>query len=295
MPEGCNPAARLAEFVSRCILRPSPDPSEPMDRVTVENHASGPEIVLRGRRGNAMDESLLDGLEAVFSAPAPGPLVLRSQGGTFCTGLDLIDAASRDRDGMRALMTAFHRALRAAFVYPRPVVVALEGHALAGGALLAFCADARIMARGRGRFGVHGVQLGVAYPDVVIEILRHQLDARARQALLYEGRLHDEASAHAKGWIDEIVDPASLVARAHEIARSLDGPAFDATKSRLRAPAAEALATIDSDGMERWLDRWFAPDTTAKREQALRALRDRQGHRPGEDPKHHDRPTEDER
>lgn len=266
-----------------------------MERLSVELHDDLAEVVLRGGRGNAMDGVLLDEIERAFAGLDRRPVVLRAASGAFCTGLDLIDASTRDRDGMRDLMTGFHRALRAAFAYPGPVVAAIGGHALAGGALLAFCADVRIMARGGGRFGVHGVQLGVVYPDVVIAVLRHQLDASARQRLLYEGRLHDDAFALAAGWIDDGVDADALEERARAVARSLHGPAFAPTKTRLRAPTVQALATIDDDGMERWLDRWFAPDTTAKREQALRALRDRRGHRPGEDPAHHGTPREDDR
>ena len=244
-------------------------------------------VVLAGGRGNAMDPGLLEALEAAFGPEDATPTVLRADGRAFCTGLDLIDASSRDRDGMRELMATFHRALRAVFTHAGPVVAAINGHAIAGGALLAFCADLRIMAEGSGRFGVHGVQLGVVYPDVVVEILRHQLPASGHQRLLFEGRLHDDAFAHRAGWIDERVAHEGLTDRARALAAARATPVFVATKRRLRAPAAATLATIDDDGMRRWLDRWFAADTSERRAAALRALRDREGHRPGEDPAHH--------
>ncbi|RKZ11729.1 enoyl-CoA hydratase/isomerase family protein, partial [bacterium] len=57
---------------------------------------------------------------------------------------------------MRELMASFHRALRAVLLWPAPVVAAIGGHALAGGALLALCADRRVMAHGPYRFGIHG-------------------------------------------------------------------------------------------------------------------------------------------
>mgnify|MGYP001146658035 CR=1 FL=1 len=257
-----------------------------MERIELAEHDGHVEVVLSGRRGNAMDETFLVELETVFEGAVDRAVVLRAPG-TFCTGLDLIDAAGRDRDGMRNLMSAFHRALHAVFRCPMPVVAALDGHALAGGALLALCADRRIMASGRGRFGVHGVQLGVVYPDVVIEVLHHQLDPTACEKLLFGGRLHDADHARRAGWVDEVVDGTTALRRAEEIAWELFGPAFAATKARLRRHTVEHLSSIDADGMERWLDRWFAPDTTAKRQQALRALQDREGRRPGEDPAHH--------
>lgn len=263
-----------------------------MPRLAIQTGSDGAvDLVLRAGRGNAMDPELLGAIEAAFAGLDGAPVVLRSAGRTFCTGLDLVVAASLDRDGMRDLMTAFHRALRAVFAYRGPVVAAIGGHALAGGALLALCADVRVMATGSGRFGVHGVQLGVVYPDAVIEVLRHQLPVRASEHLLYEGRLHDDATAHARGWIDERVGSDLLLERARQRAAERATAAFAQTKARVRAPAVAALATIDEDGMERWLDRWFADDTAARRAQALRALQEREGHRPGEDPAHHAPPA----
>jgi enoyl-CoA hydratase len=265
-----------------------------MRSLDLVRHDDVVELVLGRGRGNALDSTLLGEIERGFGelgGDVPPPVVLRAEGASFCTGLDLEDASGRDRDGMRDLMSAFHRALAAVFAYPAPTVAAIGGHALAGGALLAFGADARIMAHGAGRFGVHGVQLGVAYPDVAVEILRHQLPARPRQRLLYEGRLHTDAGALELGWIDELVEASRLAGRAREIALALNAPsaqAFVATKTRLRRPTTERLRTIDPEGMERWLDRWFAPETTARRETARAALRERRGHRPGEDPAHHE-------
>ncbi|HKK71564.1 MAG TPA: enoyl-CoA hydratase/isomerase family protein [Candidatus Krumholzibacteria bacterium] len=252
------------------------------------------ELILVRGRGNALDGVLLRELERVFDdldGDAAPPVVIRAEGTSFCTGLDLEDAARHDRGGMRELMIAFHRALAAAFAHPAPTIAAIGGHALAGGALLAFCADVRLMAHGAGRFGVHGVQLGVAYPDAAVEVLRHQLAPRPRQSLLYEGRLHTDAGAYELGWIDELVESDRLVERARERAGALNAPsagAFAATKARLRRPAIERLRSIDTGGMDRWLDRWFAPDTVARREEALIALRERRGTRPGENPAHHE-------
>ena len=275
-----------------------------MTGVRIDEDGGIAHLVLERGRGNAMDPALLAAIESALdrlTRDGAPPVVLGSASGSFCTGLDLVHAAGLDREGMRALMTSFHRALRATFAYDGPMVAALGGHALAGGALLALCADARLMARGRARFGVHGVQLGVVYPDVAITVVRHVLSPRDRSRLLYEGRLVADGAALARGWVDELVDPEHLLERARSRARELAGPspqAFRETKTHLRGPALEALAAIDDDGMDRWLDRWFADDTRQRLDRALLALRERSGPRPGEDPGHADRgagPTEDER
>jgi len=245
-----------------------------MHCVELEERAGLAIVRLVRGRGNALEATALAEIESVFRALAASsapPVVLAARGRSFCTGLDLVASAESDRGDMQRLMTAFHRGLATVFAYPGPVVAAISGHALAGGALLAFCADRRTMARRSGRFGVHGVGLGVAYPDVAIEVVRHQLDAREAERLLYEGRLLTDAEALERGWIDERTEAEPLEARAGEWATATDGAAFRSAKRLQRGAAARRLGEIGEEGMARWLDQWFDPPTRS----ALQSARER--------------------
>lgn len=226
--------------------------------------------LVRGR-GNSLDEASLLELQRLFTAEGPAPpVVLRARGRSFCTGLDLRHAVSLDREGMRAFMEAFHRALRACFAYPAPVVAAIAGHALAGGALLALACDRRVLARGAARFGVHGVKMGIAYPDVAVEILRHQLPRPLLEDVLYRGRLHGDAEAWRLGLVDALEEAPAVEERARrevEVLRA--GGNGRATKLALRGPALRRLGKSDEEGMRRWLDRWFDPRTQAEIHRAL--------------------------
>lgn len=231
--------------------------------------------LVRGR-GNALDPRTLTELEGLFepNAKAP-PVLLGAHGRSFCTGLDLRLAASLDREGMRELMEAFHGALRACFAYPAPVVAALAGHALAGGALLALACDRRVMACGEARFGIHGVKMGIAYPDVAVEILRHQLPRPLLEDLLYRGRLYDDGEAWRLGLVDALEEPGDVETRALREIGTPDAagvPSRRRTKLALRRRALERLTNSDEEGRERWLDRWFDPRTQGKIRRALRTL-----------------------
>lgn len=245
-----------------------------MDRmrfVELEEHAALVCVRLVRGRGNALEATGLAEIESVFrglAASSSPPVILAARGRSFCTGLDLIASAESDRGDMHRLMTAFHRALAAVFTYPGPVVAAISGHALAGGALLALCADRRIMAQRSGRFGVHGVGLGVAYPDVAIEVVRHQLDAREAERLLYEGRILTDAEALERGWIDQRTEPEQLEARAQGWLELMDGAPFRSAKRLQRLSAARRLSEIGEEGMARWLDQWFDPPTRTALESA---------------------------
>lgn len=228
------------------------------------------EIVLERGRGNALTTAGLDLLAAELTALAldgAPPLVLRAQGRSFCTGLDLDVACGLDRGAMREMMTSFHAALSACVAYPGPVVAAIGGHALAGGALLALACDLRLMAQGSAQFGVHGVQFGVSYPDVAIAIARHQLGVRGAEHLLYGAQLLDAGGALQAGWVDELVVPDELITRARVCAlHRVEGgrPLAARVKLRIRRPLIQTLAVCERAGMDAWLDQWFSEETRAR-------------------------------
>jgi enoyl-CoA hydratase len=173
-------------------------------------------LTLDAGRGNALSPRLLAALaaavrDAATRAPA---LLVAARGRSFCTGLDLALASQLDRAGMAALMAEFDAALFALLHFPGPTVAAVGGNALAGGALLALACDARIVARTAGRIGIHGARLGIAYPDIAIEIVRLRL-ARARgEAMLYGGEIFDAQLAAEYHFAQAVVPEPELVPSA---------------------------------------------------------------------------------
>ena len=61
----------------------------------------------------------------------------------------------------------------ATFSFPKPIVAAINGHAIAGGCVLACAADKRLMARDQGRIGVTELLVGVPFPRIAMEIMHH--------------------------------------------------------------------------------------------------------------------------
>ncbi|WP_246394431.1 enoyl-CoA hydratase-related protein, partial [Pseudonocardia pini] len=78
-----------------------------------------------------------------------------------------------------------------------PVVAAVNGHAIAGGAVLAAAADRVLMADGRGRFGAPELKVGVAFPQSALEILRHRVGEVALRRVVVEAETYGPAEAHA--------------------------------------------------------------------------------------------------
>lgn len=238
-------------------------------------------------RGNALDEKSLSALTRAFrrAAEDPKPIVLTGKRRSFCTGLDLEFAIDLDRTGMARLMRAFEEALVACYLHPAPVVAAVAGHALAGGALLALCCDRRILADRGCRFGIHGIHLGVSYPEIAIEVLRDAWPRRLVEELLYEGRIYEPHDALLRGLVDTVVPAEEVEREAVACARSLASPSlagFSLAKASVLRRAGKRLARSTPAADESWLDQWFSQHTRAKLLQARDALMRGEGKKPGE-------------
>ena len=116
----------------------------------------------------------LDNIEASSSRA----VVITGSGGTFSAGVDLFRVLDGGESYLRQFLPALTRVLIRLYTFPRPVVAAINGHAIAGGCVLACACDYRLMAIGRGTIGVPELVVGVPFPLIALEILRDVLPDR---------------------------------------------------------------------------------------------------------------------
>jgi enoyl-CoA hydratase len=205
--------------------------------------------VLRMTHGkaNAMDLELCNGLHAQFEAlreSAAAAVVITGQGKIFSAGVDLPRLVAGGAPAMDAFLTAMSRAFETLFAFPKPLVAAVNGHAIAGGCVMACCADYRIMARVPGRIGIPELLVGVPFPVVPLEIVRYGIAPQHVQALIYRALTLTAADALAYGVVDAVVDPDRVVDEAIAVAESLaavPADAFALTKRQLREPALRRM------------------------------------------------------
>jgi enoyl-CoA hydratase len=228
--------------------------------VHVEPHDTTAVIRLEHGKANALDIELLrDVRDAIRRAREGGAraAVLTGTGSIFSAGVDLFRVA----DGGDAYASEFIPALAATllelFEYPLPVVAAVNGHAIAGGCILACACDYRLMAEGKGTIGIPELLVGVRFPTVAIEILRHSVPAHHLQVLVYSGRTCAPGEAHERGLVDEVVAADRLLARALEIAGGMGripGDVFAATKHALRRDALDRIrrSAAGDDAVRGW-------------------------------------------
>jgi enoyl-CoA hydratase len=236
----------------------------------IEQEMRGPVAVLRLAHGkvSALDaellEALVGALDAVERSPARAVL-LTGSGTSFSAGVDLFRILDGGADYVRRFLPLLDAGLRRLFLFPRPVVAAVNGHAIAGGCLLALACDRSILAAGRARVGVPELLVGVPFPALALEILRFACGDRRGQDLA-GGRTLLPDAALAQGIVDEVVPESELLERATTAASHLGAippAAFAIVKRQLRLPAVLRADRFERDLGPEVLRAWCAPETHA--------------------------------
>jgi len=205
-------------------------------------------VTIRHGKANALDVALCERLAKCFEelrAADAGAVVLTGQGRIFSAGVDLLQVTAGGADYLRQFLPTLHRLYDAVFFHPRPVVAAINGHAVAGGCVLACCADRRIMARSGGRIGVTELLVGVPFPALAFEVMRFAVPARHLPEFVFGGATYDVDAGLERGLVDEAVEPDALLPHAVAAAQGLaklSPAAFAQTKKQLRQEAADRLA-----------------------------------------------------
>ena len=199
-------------------------------------------------KANALDtefcQDIVTSMDQVRRA-GYGAVVLTGTGGIFSAGVDLPRLHGGGRAYIANFLPALSDAFLAIFDFPRPVVAALNGHAIAGGAVLAAACDRRVANAGHGRIGVTELLVGVPFPLVALEILRYSFGNDRLAGLVFFGQTYPAEEASRLGLVDELVDPQEVLPRAIEVATLLaDIPSrtFAHTKAQLHQPAHERIA-----------------------------------------------------
>lgn len=210
---------------------------EQRDRVTVVRIDDG--------KVNVLDVELLTELADMLALIDPDcAIVLTGNGRAFSAGLDLRALLAAELGYADALLRELERVSVAIFTSDRPVVAAVDGPAIAGGAILALAADVRLMSRGV--IGLPELQVGVPIPPVLIEIARSVLGSGLQRHLL-DAQALDPEQARAVGLVDEVVETEGLVDAA--VARAADLAAvpkvtYAQMKRLVHAGALSAIAAV---------------------------------------------------
>jgi len=222
------------------------------DMLTYRLEGSVGVLVLDDGKANVFNDASIAAIHAALdrAEQEAGSVVLAGRPGRFSGGFDLSVMGS-DPATMQALVRSGAELLLRLWEFPRPVIIACTGHAVAAGAMFLLTADYRIGIEGDWSIGLNEIGIGMPLPQFTVELARARLDPRAFTRATLHAELYDGEGAVRAGYLDEAVPAEALLdrvmAKATEMAKFAPS-GYLPSKHRARHALADYIrSSLDDD------------------------------------------------
>jgi 3,2-trans-enoyl-CoA isomerase len=251
-----------------------------MEFITCEKDGAVLIVTMCSGKANGIGSGLVDELKKAVARAAGQPdvraLVLTSDRPKFFSGgFDVNEVFAYKRDRMKEFFGRFVELYEGLYHLPKPTIAAINGHAYAGGTILALTCDFRVMSDGHYGFAVNEMNLGVAVPPGMTRMAVAAVGFRRAYEMLLTGQAITPARSLEIGLACEITRPEDLQTQSIALARSLaEKPpvAFAEMKRRVRLVAGHPSTSSDKDVMDVFLDSWFSSEAEERKRALIDSL-----------------------
>lgn len=160
-------------------------------------------VKMASNKFNIMNDTFFTDLNNAFdlieSQHGNKPVVLTSVGSVFSAGIDLNHCIpifeSGDTKAIQSWYDTFRNSILRIFEIEVPIIGAINGHAIAGGLILALCCDMRFAVNADAKFGLNEITVGFPMPSAFAEVVKHSIGSRRAEEMIFRGILYgpDEA------------------------------------------------------------------------------------------------------
>ena len=172
------------------------------------------ELTLSGPAKNALGSEMMDFILHNLGEADGRPVLVTGAGDAFSAGLNLKEVMSLERDQMAAFLRKLESMCAALYHYPGPSVAYVNGHAIAGGCLVALACDMRVAAASpSARIGLNEVALGLRFPPNILDLVRSRVPVHFLDRVVLGAGLFDPHEAQRLGLVDEVTEGGIEVAR----------------------------------------------------------------------------------
>lgn len=234
-----------------------------MKHISVQPSEGIAHIALDRPKVNAMNSELLDELEAAFTHLAADDAVrgalLSGRGKCLSAGLDLKEVGSLDRAGLNTFLDRLDAALSAGFRFDKPLAVVVDGHAIAGGLVIAMCGDYVALGEGDHRIGLTELAVGIPFPRTAWEPVRLGMPPQALRKLVYEAGTYSPTEVFGLGVGDSLsADPVGAAKSWLSLVTSRPLDTFRAVKAMHRREAVARITELAATERAALLDTLLA-------------------------------------
>ncbi len=213
--------------------------------------------------GDAVDQAKT-ALKNVEKNPDINAVILTGDRNFFSFGFDVPEFLSYSKATFLNFLHQFTGLYRHIFMYPKPVIAALNGHTIAGGCMLALACDRRIMVSGKARISLNEIAFGSSVFAGSTEMLRLCVGSRYASQILYSGDMYSAEAAESMGLVDKVTTDKNLMESAMTMAMELGekpASAFAGIKSLIRTPALREMERNETDSIRKFVDIWYSDET----------------------------------
>lgn len=225
-------------------------------------------IILKRAPVNALNEQVLYELKAAFHGAAQDEsikaVVLTGEGSFFSFGFDVPGLMSWPKDDFQSYVTKFSGLIKDIFMFPKPIIAAINGHAVAGGCILALACDYRIIKSEKAKIALNEMTFGSTLFSCVTETLKYAVGARGGEKILYSGKMYSAQDALSIGLVDKVSGEKEFLSDLTEVAHDFAGKdinAFSSIKKMLKQDTLNRININEEESILEFVDVWYSDST----------------------------------
>lgn len=242
-----------------------------MNSILVSKNEGVGTIILSRGKVNALNEIMVEQLNHCFtdmeSDQEVSSVILTGLGKFFSFGFDIPEFLSYSKDDFIRYLTKFTDLYTYIFLFPKPVIAALNGHTIAGGCMLATACDHRIMVSEKAKISLNEIGFGSSVFAGCVEMLKFCTGQKNAETILFSGAMYSANEAIRLGLVDKVSSRDNLISEAGKTARDFaekDNVAFKSIKGLLRRPVAEGVVKREKESIKEFVDIWYSEKTWEK-------------------------------
>ena len=219
-------------------------------------------------KANALNELLVEKIHSQFQEMEKTneikSIVLSGQGPFFSFGFDIPEFLTYSKEEFTRFVKKFCDFYAYLFLFPKPVIAALNGHTIAGSCIIALACDYRLMVSGKSKISMNEISFGASFLAGGVEMLKHCVGGKNTEKILYSGEMYSAEEAMELGLINQISTEQELLRDAEKVAHRFamkDMAAFGSIKKLLRDPVNDIINEKEKDSIRLFIDIWYSEHT----------------------------------
>ncbi len=241
-----------------------------MDFINIQKDGNLAIIRLERGKVHALNDQVVKELHDTFKDmehdDSVRAIILTGTGKFFSFGFDIPGFMNHSPEAFTGFVTRFTDLCTYMFLYPKPIIAAINGHVIAGGCILTTAADYRIMVTGKSKISLNEITFGSSIFASSVDMLKFCVGHRNAELILTTGNMYSAEDAHRMGLVDRVTSDENLMEESKKVALNYatkEPPAFTSLKMLSRKPVAEIMIAREREAIREFVKIWYSPATRA--------------------------------